>query len=60
MIYAFQLVKLADEDMKAINSVHKQSGLHRSLTAIHEDDGTVFGWTYEQLGWNMAKGGIVP
>lgn len=23
----------------------------------HNDDGTVFGWTYEQLGWELVKGG---
>lgn len=23
------------------------------------DDGSVFGWTYEQMGWNMTRGGVV-
>jgi len=53
------LVTLADEDMTAISSIHKQKGMHRSLLGYHSSDGTVFGWSYEKLGWNMKKGGIV-
>ncbi|KDQ58974.1 hypothetical protein JAAARDRAFT_205970 [Jaapia argillacea MUCL 33604] len=54
------LVKLSSEDMKAINDLHKQAGMHRSLLAYHNlDPGKVFGWTYEQIGWSMQPGGIV-
>jgi hypothetical protein len=35
--------------------------MHRSLMpAPYHKDGGVFGWTYEQLGWNMVEGGFVP
>ncbi|VDC01506.1 unnamed protein product [Peniophora sp. CBMAI 1063] len=45
------IVKLEEKDVKAIDELHRQPGLHRSLLAfIHSEDG-VFGWTYEQLGW---------
>jgi len=52
------LVKLSDEDMKTLNDLHKKEGMHRSLMKYHSKDG-VFGWTYEQLGWNMKEGGYV-
>ena len=45
--------------MKAVNNLHREPGMHRSLIAYHEPDKTVFGWTYDQLGWNMSVGGIV-
>jgi len=54
------LIRLSEEDMSALNDLHRQPGMHKSLTTIHEPDGTVFGWTYEQLGWDMTVGGIVP
>ncbi|KAI0687942.1 Aldo/keto reductase [Cerioporus squamosus] len=55
------LIKLTDEDMAALDVIHKKPGMHRSLLRYHSNsaDGTVFGWTYEQMGWNMVKGGIV-
>ncbi|TFK47255.1 Aldo/keto reductase [Heliocybe sulcata] len=52
------LVTLSDEDMAAVSSVHKQKGMHRSLCGYHSGD-SVFGWSYEKLGWNMKRGGIV-
>lgn len=33
--------------------------MHRSLLKYHEG-GEVFGWTHEQLGWNMSSDGTVP
>jgi glycerol 2-dehydrogenase (NADP+) len=51
---------LEPSDIEAINGIHKQSGHHRSLLGYHKEDGTVFGYTYEQLGWDMTKGGVVP
>lgn len=62
MLANITLVKLSDEEMKELDSIHtSRPGLHRSLLSYHNNsaDGTVFGWTYEQLGWNMVKGGIV-
>jgi glycerol 2-dehydrogenase (NADP+) len=52
------LIKLSPEDMVAIDSLHSQPSQHRSLLTYHKDDGTVFGWTYEQMGWRMKKGGV--
>lgn len=47
--------------MEEIDKIHNKPGMHRSLLSYHNytSDGTVFGWTYEQMGWNMVKGGIV-
>ncbi|OBZ69929.1 Glycerol 2-dehydrogenase (NADP(+)) [Grifola frondosa] len=55
------LLKLSDEDMRALDQIHTKPGMHRSLLLYHNytDDGLIFGWTYEQLGWPMEKGGIV-
>ncbi|KAJ7785254.1 NADP-dependent oxidoreductase domain-containing protein [Mycena maculata] len=55
------LITLSDGDMKAIDALHQTPGMHKSLLHFHAKDGSgVFGWTYEQLGWNMVAGGIVP
>ncbi|ETW75512.1 hypothetical protein HETIRDRAFT_461341 [Heterobasidion irregulare TC 32-1] len=54
------LVKLDDADMQALNVLHERPGMHRSLlSSYHDNNGSVFGWTYEQLGWDMKLGGIV-
>ncbi|KAK0241564.1 Aldo/keto reductase [Armillaria nabsnona] len=55
-----QLVKLSDAQVGQINGIHLQPGMHKSLLGYHQPDGTVFGWSYEELGWNMVKGGVVP
>ncbi|PCH36735.1 Aldo/keto reductase [Wolfiporia cocos MD-104 SS10] len=54
------LIELTEEDMAQLNAIHKRAGMHRSLLSYHNytDDGLIFGWTYEQLGWRMKKGGI--
>lgn len=54
-----KLPKLEDADLKIIDSLHKKPGMHRSLLNYHQADGTVFGWTYEQLGWELGLGGKV-
>ncbi|KAI0941805.1 hypothetical protein AcW1_003597 [Taiwanofungus camphoratus] len=55
------LLDLSDDDMTVLNSIHKKPGMHKSLLTYHNyaNDGLIFGWTYEQLGWPMKKGGIV-
>ncbi|KAH9846795.1 Aldo/keto reductase [Lenzites betulinus] len=55
------LIKLSEEEMASLDSIHMKPGMHRSLLRYHEynPDGTILGWTYEELGWNMSKGGIV-
>ncbi|KLO17099.1 Aldo/keto reductase [Schizopora paradoxa] len=52
------LIKLDSEDTKVLNEYHKKPGMHKSLLSYHVN-GTVFGWTYEQLGWNMHGDGLV-
>jgi glycerol 2-dehydrogenase (NADP+) len=47
--------------MAAVGGLHKGLGMHKSLLPFDDKkDGTVFGWTYEQLGWKMVVGGAVP
>ncbi|TFK44433.1 aado/keto reductase [Crucibulum laeve] len=53
------LVKLSKEDVEALDTIHVQPGMHRSLLTFHNAAGTVFGWTYEQLGWDMVPRGVV-
>ncbi|PBK91715.1 aado/keto reductase [Armillaria gallica] len=55
-----QLVKLSDAQVGQVNDIHLQPGMHKSLLGYHQPDGTVFGWSYEELGWNMVKGSVVP
>ncbi|VDC01497.1 unnamed protein product [Peniophora sp. CBMAI 1063] len=52
------IVKLEDADVKTIDELHTQPGLHRSLLMYH-DHGVVFGWTHEQLGWPFDAEGVV-
>lgn len=53
------LVHLSEEQMKIIDGVHEQPDMHKSLVSNHNvENGTVLGWTYEQLGWKMKIGGI--
>ncbi|KAF7315216.1 Aldo-keto reductase [Mycena indigotica] len=60
MLANITLVKLSEEDFTTVNTLHKSPGLHKSLLAFDDKkDGTVFGWTYEQLGWNIRVGGEV-
>lgn len=54
-----QLIHLPEEDISAVNNLHRQPGMHKGLLPYHQPDGTVFGWTYDQLGWNMTVGGVV-
>ncbi|KAF5345276.1 hypothetical protein D9758_008430 [Tetrapyrgos nigripes] len=57
------LVLLREQFMNEIDAIHKEEGMHRSLSYVHnmsdDPEGKVFGWTYKQLGWNMTKGGVV-
>jgi glycerol 2-dehydrogenase (NADP+) len=46
--------------MTAIGNIHKKPGMHRSLVAQYMEDGKIFGWTPEQLGWDTNGEGIVP
>ncbi|VDC01507.1 unnamed protein product [Peniophora sp. CBMAI 1063] len=53
------LVRLAEEDMKAIDELHMKPGLHRSMLAYLHSEKGVLGWTYEQLGWPFDSNGVV-
>ncbi|KAI0339203.1 Aldo/keto reductase [Trametopsis cervina] len=52
------LIQLTEQEIQTINDIHKKPGMHRSLVRYHREGGGVFGWTYEQLGWNFSEGGI--
>nr|GAT57885.1 aldo-keto reductase [Mycena chlorophos] len=60
MVANITLLQLSEEDLEALNKLHLEPGMHRSLVPFHADYGGVFGWTYEQLGWKMIKDGFVP
>lgn len=53
-----QLVQLTSKEMATIGDIHKKPGMHRSLVDYHTPEGTVFGWTYDQLGWAFDVGGF--
>lgn len=52
-------MKLDNEDNEVLNEFHKKPGMHKSLLTVYHSNGSIFGWTYEQLGWNMHGNGIV-
>ncbi|KAH8108096.1 aldo/keto reductase [Cristinia sonorae] len=52
-------VSISSEDEAKIDAIHKEPGKHRSMIGYHQPDGTVFGWSYEQLGWPFKKDGVV-
>ncbi|KAI5117866.1 hypothetical protein M0805_006568 [Coniferiporia weirii] len=53
-----RLANLTEADMKELDELHLKPGMHRSLMRYHMN-GVVFGWTHEQLGWNMNADGVV-
>lgn len=55
-----QVVDLSDEEMAALDGFHKKPGMHRSVCGFHSAElgGSCWGWTYEQLGWQMTLGGV--
>jgi glycerol 2-dehydrogenase (NADP+) len=56
------LVHLTREEMRVLDKLHEKAGMHRSVCGFHSTElgGSCFGWTYEQLGWDMVSGGVVP
>jgi len=55
-----QIAHLTALEMEALDGLHKEPGMHRSVCGFHSPDlgGSCFGWTYEQLGWEMTVGGV--
>jgi len=55
------LIKLQENDMRILDDLHLQPGMHRSVCGFHSSDlgGSCFGWTYAQLGWDMVEGGVM-
>jgi len=55
-----QNVDLSSGEMDTLDSFHKKPGMHRSVCGFHSAElgGSCFGWTYDQLGWPLAIGGI--
>ncbi|KAI0373894.1 Aldo/keto reductase [Pilatotrama ljubarskyi] len=54
------LVQLSKEEMDALDRLHTKPGMHRSVCGFHSSElgGSCFGWTYDQLGWQMTVGGV--
>ena len=51
---------LAAWEVALLDKLHEKPGMHRSVWGFHSLDlgGSCFGWTYEQLGWELTGGGI--
>ncbi|KIJ34294.1 hypothetical protein M422DRAFT_213220 [Sphaerobolus stellatus SS14] len=56
-----KVVRLTSVQMHSLDALHRKPGMHRSVCGFHSAElgGSCFGWTYEQLGWNMSVGGVV-
>ncbi|KAJ8507792.1 hypothetical protein ONZ45_g9871 [Pleurotus djamor] len=56
------LVTLTPDEVSIIDTLHKDPGMHHSVCGFHSDalGGSCFGWSYNQLGWDMVMGGVVP
>ncbi|PFH47760.1 hypothetical protein AMATHDRAFT_77044 [Amanita thiersii Skay4041] len=55
----FGLVELESQDVKELDGLHNEPGMHRSVCGFHSSErgGSCFGWTYNELGWDMVVGG---
>ncbi|KAG8708806.1 hypothetical protein FRC09_001027, partial [Ceratobasidium sp. 395] len=53
------VVKLSDKAMSVVDNFHKTSGFHGTLIFPEPEEGKVFGWTFDQLGWGMNEKGVV-
>jgi glycerol 2-dehydrogenase (NADP+) len=54
-LYFVKLVPLSKDDMEIIDGLHQMPNMHKSLLVFDDKPGTVFGWTYDQLGWSYRK-----
>ncbi|CUA67045.1 glycerol dehydrogenase, putative [Rhizoctonia solani] len=54
----FNVARLSDHATNVIDNFHKTSGIHGTLV-FKSEDAKVFGWTYDQLGWDLDKNGNV-
>ncbi|KAJ7350394.1 aldo/keto reductase [Mycena albidolilacea] len=55
MLANITLVPLSKDDMEIIDGLHQMPNMHKSLLVFDDKPGTVFGWTYDQLGWSYRK-----
>ncbi|OJT02054.1 Aldose reductase B [Trametes pubescens] len=55
-----ELIQLTAEEMDILDRLHTKTGMHRSVCGFHSPDlgGSCFGWSYDQLGWQMTTGGV--
>lgn len=55
-----QIIELTSPEMRTLDVFHQLPGMHHSVCGFHSllQGGSCFGWTYDQLGWNMSSGGI--
>jgi len=61
MLANITIVPLSKLDRALIDELHTMPDMHKSLLVFdNKGDGTVFGWSYEQLGWKLVVGGRVP
>ncbi|ETW75513.1 hypothetical protein HETIRDRAFT_482239 [Heterobasidion irregulare TC 32-1] len=44
------VMKLDEADMRALDTLHERPRMHRSLLTYPGSNGSILGWTYEQLG----------
>ncbi|KAG8741790.1 hypothetical protein FRC11_014623, partial [Ceratobasidium sp. 423] len=52
------IITLPKSIFEIVDNYHKTPGMHKTLDAYTlRDPGTVGGWTYEQMGWNLDKDG---
>lgn len=59
-ILGLKIVTLPKEEFDVVDNYHKKPGMHKTLDGYTlRDPGTVGGWTYEQMGWNLDKEGNV-
>ena len=56
--HMMQLVKLSDNELNAINAIHKKPGQHKTLLMAFAQGGVVFGWSFDQLGWALDNQGF--
>jgi len=55
-----ELIVLDGDDVDAVNSLHRAPGMHKNLLMeARPPTGTVCGWTFEEMGWNIDKTGKV-
>lgn len=55
-----ETLHLTAAEMLSLDKLHLEPGMHHSVCGFHSPElgGSCFGWTYEQLGWDLIAGGV--